>query len=94
MTSPAVAWGTKIESRPSLGVDVVEEGGAGGGQVGQAAGAPGPDRQLAGLYGKMLRRASRSSPEAAHRRRRLVAQRLARRRAPSRPTGAARPPVA
>ena len=32
------------------------------GQVVQAAAAPGPDRQLARLYGKMLRIASRSRP--------------------------------
>ena len=42
--------------------DVVEEGRAGGRQVGQAAGRPGPDRQLPGVYGKMLRRASRTRP--------------------------------
>jgi hypothetical protein len=44
------------------GTDVGEERLAGGGQVGQAAGRPGPDRELPGLYGKMLRRASRIRP--------------------------------
>jgi hypothetical protein len=45
-----------------LRVEVAEERGAGRGQVGQAAGRPGPDRELASLYGKMLRRASRILP--------------------------------
>jgi hypothetical protein len=45
-----------------LGVDVGEERGAGRGQVGQAASRPGPDREFAGLYGKMLRSASRILP--------------------------------
>jgi hypothetical protein len=43
-------------------IDVRQEGRARGGQVGQAAGRPGPDRQLTRLYGKMLRRASRIRP--------------------------------
>ena len=38
------------------------EGRAGRGQVVQPAAAPRADRQLAGLYGKMLRIASRSRP--------------------------------
>ncbi len=38
------------------------EGDAGGGEVVQAAAASGVDGQFAGLYGKMLRRASRSRP--------------------------------
>jgi hypothetical protein len=45
-----------------VGLDVTEERCAGRGQVGQAAGRPGPDRELASLYGKMLRRASRILP--------------------------------
>jgi hypothetical protein len=45
-----------------LGLDVAQERRAGRGQVGQAAGRPGPDRKLARLYGKMLRRASRILP--------------------------------
>lgn len=43
-------------------LDVREERGAGGGQVGDATGRTGPDRELASLYGKMLRRASRIRP--------------------------------
>lgn len=42
--------------------DVGQERGTGRGQVGQAAGGTGPNRELAGLYGKMLRRASRTRP--------------------------------
>lgn len=42
--------------------DVVEEGDAGGGQVGQAAGRLGPDGEGPRLYGKMLRSASRIRP--------------------------------
>jgi hypothetical protein len=44
------------------GLDVGQERGAGRGQVGDAAGRTGPDRKLASLYGKMLRRASRIRP--------------------------------
>ena len=43
-------------------VDVGQERGAGGGQVGQAARRTGPDRELASVYGKMLRSASRIRP--------------------------------
>lgn len=43
-------------------VDVGEEGRAGGRQVGQAPGGAGADAELAGVYGKMLRRASRIRP--------------------------------
>jgi hypothetical protein len=43
-------------------LDVGQERGAGGGQVGQAACRTGPDRELASLYGKMLRSASRIRP--------------------------------
>ncbi len=43
-------------------VDVGQEGGVRRGQVGDAAGGPGADRQLARVYGKMLRRASRIRP--------------------------------
>ena len=43
-------------------LDVGEERGAGRGQVGDATGRTRPDRELAGLYGKMLRRASRMRP--------------------------------
>jgi hypothetical protein len=42
--------------------DVGEERLARGGQVGQAAGRARPDRELPGVYGKMLRRASRIRP--------------------------------
>ena len=45
-----------------LGADVREEGGAGRGQVRQAACRSRADRELAGVYGKMLRRASRMRP--------------------------------
>ena len=48
--------------QPVVRLDVRQERGAGRGQVGQAAGRPGPDRELARLYGKMLRRASRILP--------------------------------
>jgi len=48
--------------QPLAGVDVGEERGAGCRQVGDAARRPGPDRQFTGLYGKMLRRASRIRP--------------------------------
>jgi hypothetical protein len=43
-------------------LDVGQERCAGGGQVGQAACRTGPDCELASLYGKMLRRASRIRP--------------------------------
>ena len=43
-------------------LDVGQERGAGRGQVGDATGRTRPDRELAGLYGKMLRRASRMRP--------------------------------
>jgi hypothetical protein len=42
--------------------DVAQERGAGRGQVGQATRRTGPDRELARVYGKMLRRASRILP--------------------------------
>jgi hypothetical protein len=42
---------------------VRRERGAIGGEVDQAAVVAGPDRQLAALYGKMLRSASRSRPK-------------------------------
>jgi hypothetical protein len=42
--------------------DVLQERGAGRRQIGQAACRSGPDRQLASLYGKMLRSASRIRP--------------------------------
>jgi hypothetical protein len=43
-------------------VDVGQEGRARRGQVGDAASAPGTDRELARVYGKMLRSASRIRP--------------------------------
>jgi hypothetical protein len=43
-------------------LDVGQERGTGGRQVGQAACRTGPDRELASLYGKMLRSASRIRP--------------------------------
>jgi len=48
--------------QPVAGIDIGEERRAGGGQVGQAAGRTGPDGELAGVYGKMLRSASRIRP--------------------------------
>ena len=48
--------------QPITGIDVGEEVFAGAGQIGQAARRAGPDRQLAGVYGKMLRSASRRRP--------------------------------
>jgi hypothetical protein len=48
--------------QPVSGADVVDEGPAGRGQVGEASRRTGPDRELAGFYGKMLRRASRILP--------------------------------
>lgn len=42
--------------------DVRQERRAGRGQVGQATRRTRPDRELAGVYGKMLRRASRILP--------------------------------
>ena len=46
----------------AAGGDLGDEPRALAGQVDQAAAAPGPDRQLAAVYGKMLRIASRSRP--------------------------------
>ena len=43
-------------------LDVGQERGTGRRQVGQAACRTGPDRELASLYGKMLRSASRIRP--------------------------------
>jgi hypothetical protein len=56
--------GVRDEDRqqPVVGVDVGHERGTGRGQVGDAAGAARPDRELPGLYGKMLRSASRRRP--------------------------------
>ena len=45
-----------------LRVDVADERAAGRGQVGQPPRRARPDRELAGLYGKMLRSASRMRP--------------------------------
>ena len=42
--------------------EVIQEGGAGGRQVGDATCGPGPDGEGARLYGKMLRSASRIRP--------------------------------
>ena len=52
------------EDRQETGVraDIGQEGRAGRRQVGETAGRSRPDRELAGLYGKMLRRASRIRP--------------------------------
>lgn len=44
------------------GTDVDEERSTFGSEVRQAAARPRPDGQLAGVYGKMLRRASRNRP--------------------------------
>jgi hypothetical protein len=43
-------------------LDVGQERGTGRGQVGNASCRTGPDRELASLYGKMLRSASRIRP--------------------------------
>ena len=48
--------------QPIPSPDVGDERRAGGGQVRQAARRAGPDRELPGVYGKMLRRASRMRP--------------------------------
>ena len=63
--------GVRHEDRqqPVLGVDVGEERGALGGEIRQAAARAGPDGQLAGVYGKMLRSASRRRPRPPRRRR-------------------------
>ena len=45
-----------------LGADVLDEGRARGGQIGHSARGTGPDAESPGLYGKMLRRASRIRP--------------------------------
>jgi hypothetical protein len=56
--------GVRDEHRqqPIARADVVQEGGARRGQVGDAARGPGADAEGARLYGKMLRRASRMRP--------------------------------
>ena len=56
--------GVRHEHRqePVLRPDIVEESGAGRGQVGQTASTSRADGQDSGLYGKMLRRASRMRP--------------------------------
>lgn len=48
--------------QPVVRLDIREEGGAGGCQIGQAPGGAGADTELARVYGKMLRRASRIRP--------------------------------
>lgn len=50
------------EQAVAAGGHVLDEGGAGGRQIGDAAGGSGPDAELARLYGKMLRSASRIRP--------------------------------
>jgi hypothetical protein len=59
---PGGGMGHEHREQPVLGRDVGQECGTGRGEVGQAARRPGPDRQLAGVYGKMLLRASRMRP--------------------------------
>jgi hypothetical protein len=56
--------GVRDEDRqePLGGADVGQERVALGGEIGQTAARPGSDSQLAGVYGKMLRSASRSRP--------------------------------
>lgn len=56
--------GVRDEQRQQsvLGVDVAQERGALAGQVRQPALRTRPDREVAGVYGKMLRSASRSRP--------------------------------
>jgi hypothetical protein len=44
------------------GANLVEEGRAVAREIGQPASRAGPDGQVAGVYGKMLRRASRRRP--------------------------------
>jgi hypothetical protein len=48
--------------QPVVRADIGNEGSTGWRQVGQAPCGAGPDRQLACVYGKMLRRASRIRP--------------------------------
>jgi hypothetical protein len=48
--------------QPVVRLDIHEEGRAGGRQVGQPPGGAGADAELARIYGKMLRRASRIRP--------------------------------
>ena len=59
---PGRRVGNEDGEQAVLGLDIAQERRAGRGQVGQAARRPGPDRELASLYGKMLRRASRILP--------------------------------
>jgi hypothetical protein len=48
--------------QPVIGIDVDEERGAGSRQIGDTPGRAGSDGELARIYGKMLRRASRMRP--------------------------------
>lgn len=48
--------------QPVVRLDIREEGRAGSRQIGQAPGGAGADAELARVYGKMLRRASRIRP--------------------------------
>ena len=59
---PGRGMGHEEREQAVLGGDVGEERGTGGGQVRQAARRSRADRELARLYGKMLRRASRRRP--------------------------------
>jgi hypothetical protein len=52
----------KDRQQPLPGLDVGEEGRALAGEIRQPAARAGPDGQLARLYGKMLRSASRRRP--------------------------------
>lgn len=56
-----VGYEHRQEAIPLLG-DIGEEGGAGRAQVRDAAGRAGLDAERSGLYGKMLRSASRIRP--------------------------------
>jgi hypothetical protein len=55
-------WHEHREQAVAVIRDLGQECRTRGGQVGQPAGRTGPDRELAGVYGKMLRRASRIRP--------------------------------
>jgi hypothetical protein len=48
--------------QPIAGVDLTQERGTLAGQIRQATARTRPNREVAGLYGKMLRSASRSRP--------------------------------
>ena len=61
--TPPPGGGPEYRQQPNARLgDVGEERGAGRGQVGDPAGRTRPDAERSGLYGKMLRSASRIRP--------------------------------